>query len=273
MTAILRRLWRSSAVPRPPTAGELFALADRLRREGRAAAAARCVADGLALDPNNLTGHLLAGYLHLIASRIEPARAEFVWVLGRDPTHPRAQLGLARLALEEGNVAGCREALIKALRLYPDFPEAQALLGALTARRDAPAAPAPPAPAASTASAKPTLERLRLPALAGSFVVLGADGTVLAARPDGAGEHGERLARAMSLAAAALTTAQLGAPRRAVIEAGTDAYFVRADARLTLALVLPRTTPITQGALEVNRLWAAARHELGVRADPARRVS
>jgi tetratricopeptide (TPR) repeat protein len=272
MSPMLRRLWGgASAAPRPQTPAELFAMADRLRREGRAAAAARCVADGLSLDPNNLTGHLLAGYLHLIASRVEPARAEFAWVLGRDPTHPRAQLGLARLALEEGDVAAAREALRQALRLYPDFPEAQALLGALGRQRATPAAPPPSAePAAAPAA---PLERLRLPALAGSFVALGPDGNVLAARPDSAAEHGERLARAMSLAAAALSSARFGPPRRGVIEAAEESYFLRADGTLTLALALPRTTQITQGTLEVNRLWAAAQHEMAVRADSARRVS
>jgi len=39
---------------------------------------------------------------------------------------------------------------------------------------------------------------------------------------------------------------------------------------IPLALALPRTTHITQGLLEVNRLWAAARHELTVRPEPGR---
>jgi hypothetical protein len=43
-----------------------------------------------------------------------------------------------------------------------------------------------------------------------------------------------------------------------------DTHFLRADVTLTLALTLPRSTHITQGLLEVNRLWAAAQHELAV---------
>ena len=120
------------------------------------------------------------------------------------------------------------------------------------------------APASRPAAPPPAtpLERLRLPSLAREFVLLGADGGVLAARPETAAEHSERLARAMSLAAAALKSARLGAPRRAIMEVGDESYFVRADPALTLALALPRTTQITQGLLEVNRLWAAAGQEV-----------
>jgi tetratricopeptide (TPR) repeat protein len=260
---MLRRLWRARA-PRPRSAAELFAHADRLRRQGRAAEAARLVDAGLALDPNNLTGHLLAAYLHAAARTLEPARREFTWVLRRDPTHPRARLGLARLALEEGDVEACREALTQALRLYPDFPEAQALLGALAVRRPATTAASPPAA---------PLERVRLPGLAGAVVALHPDGDVIAARPDGASAHGERLGRAVSLAAAALASARLGPLRRAVLESAEVSYFMRADTALILALALPRTTQITQGTLEVNRLWAAVRPELGVRARPAPRAT
>jgi len=263
MTAMLRRLWGGPAATRPQTPVALFALADRRRRDGRAAEAARLVQAGLALDPENLTGHLLAAYLHLAARTIEPARGEFTWILQRDATHPRALLGLARIALEEGDVAACRESLTRALRIYPDFPEAQALLGATAART--------PAPAAAPASPPPPIERLRVPPLARALLILGADGEVLTARPDEAAGHGERLARATQLAAAALRSARLGAPRRAVVDAGDESYFMRIDAALTAALALPRSTQITQGLLEVNRVWAAAGHDRAVRAETAPR--
>jgi tetratricopeptide (TPR) repeat protein len=251
MTALLRRLWSSAPPRRRPTPVELFALADRRRRDGRAAEASRLVAAGLAQDPDNLTGHLLAAYLHLAARTIEPARGEFTWILRREPRHPRALLGLARIALEEGDVTACRESLSRALRLYPDFPEAQALLGATAT---------PTAPAQSTASAAP-LERLRLPTLARALLVLGADGAVRTARPESLASHGERLARTVALATAALGTAGLGRPRRAVVESREEAQFVRTDPALTVALALPRTTQITQGLLEVNRMWAAVGHD------------
>ena len=254
---MLQRLWLPGRRRRPRTPVELFAIADRLRREGRHREAARVVAAGLSLDPDNLTGHLLAARLHVAARTLEPARREFAWVLTRDPAHPRALLGLARLALEEGDVDGCRDSLARALLRHPDFPEAQALLGALGDRRPTP----PPAP-------ERRLERLRLPTLARGFVVLGADGGALATRPDAAGSDGVRLARAARLATAALRSARLGPARRAVVVDGDAAWFVRADATLTLVLALPRTTHVTQGLLEVNRLWAAARHELTVRTEP-----
>jgi tetratricopeptide (TPR) repeat protein len=256
---MLRRLWRP-APPRPRTAPQLFALADRCRREGRVAEAGRLVRAGLALDDRNLTGHLLAAYLHLAARATEPARAEFRWILARDPAHPRALLGLARVALEDGDIAACREWLTRALRLYPDFPEAQALLGAVATRPVTPAV-ARPAP--------PLLEHRRLPAPARALVVLGPDGAVLAAQPADMAEHGERLSRAARLAAAALTSVRLGPPRRAVMELAEDAFFVRMGDELTLALAVPRTTPITEGLLEVNRLWAAIGQDLAA----VRRVS
>ena len=131
MSAVLERLWRPGGRRRNPT--DLFGQADRLRREGRYAEATTLVTSGLALDPNSVTGHLLAAYLHAAQRTIEPAKREFRWVLGRDPVHPRALLGLARLALEEGDLVGCRECLSSALRAYPDFPEARAVLDALTA--------------------------------------------------------------------------------------------------------------------------------------------
>jgi hypothetical protein len=259
MTAMLRRLWGAAPAPRQQTPVELFALADRRRRDGRAAEAARLVRAGLALDPENLTGHLLAAYLHLAARTIEPARLEFTWILRRDPAHPRALLGLARIALEEGDVATCRESLTRALRIYPDFPEAQALLGATAAVRErARAAAAPPPP-------RPAVERLRVPPLTRALLVMGPEGEVLTARPDEAAGQAERLMRAARLAAAALRSAKLGAPRRAVVDTAEESCFMRMDAALTAALALPRTTQITQGLLEVNRVWAAAGHDRAVR--------
>ena len=127
------------------------------------------MASGLALDPNSVTGHLLAAYLHVAQRTIEPAKREFRWVLGRDASHPRALLGLARIALEEGDLVGCRECLSSALRAYPDFPEASAVLDALAA---------PPTSATPT-TAPPRLERLRLPGAARALVLVDAQGRAL----------------------------------------------------------------------------------------------
>jgi tetratricopeptide (TPR) repeat protein len=248
---MLQRLWRPALSRREPTPAELFGHADRLRRAGRFGEAAPLVLQGLSLDAASVTGHLLAAYLHVARRTMEPAKQEFRWVLERDPSHPRALLGLARIALEEGDVDGCREALVRALRAYPDFPEAQALLDGLATRRP------PPPPG------RPRLDRLRLPASARALFVLGGDGALIAARP-AAGEGGRRLARAAGFAAATLQRAGLGPLRRGIVADADDTHFLRADVSLTLALTLPRTTHVTQGLLEVNRLWAAAQHELAV---------
>jgi tetratricopeptide (TPR) repeat protein len=258
-------LWRPKRARSARTPAALFAQANRLRREGRDAEAGQLVARGLMLDPGSLTGHLLAAYLHAARRTIEPAKQEFHWVLARDPAHPRALLGLARVALEEGDVDGCREALARALRAYPDFPEAQALLDGLTA----------PAPVATPAGLR--LDRLRPPAMARALFVVGGDGSLVAARPETAADLGRRLGRAVGLAAAALRRAGFGPLRRGTVEDADERHFVRADGALTLALTLPRTTQHTQGLLETTRLWAAVQHELAVRRDDApasaRRVS
>jgi tetratricopeptide (TPR) repeat protein len=251
-----RRWWRAAS-RRAPTPVELFAEADRLRRSGRYTEAAARVLQGLSLDPASITGHLLAAYLHSAQRAIEPARQEFRWILQRDGSHPRALLGLARLALEEGDVEGCREWLVRALRAYSLFPEAQALLEGLTTRR-----PGPP-------PVRPRLDRLHLPGSARALFVVGADGVVIAARPEAASEGGRRLARAFGLAAATLQRAGFGLLRRGIVADADDVHFLRTDVTLMLAVTLPRTTHITQGLLEVNRLWAAVQHELAVAKDEA----
>lgn len=255
MTAVLDRLLHPGGRRRSPA--DLFGQADRLRREGRYAEAASLVVSGLALDPNSVTGHLLAAYLHAAQRTIEPAKREFRWVLGRDPVHPRALLGLARLALEEGDLVGCRECLSSALRAYPDFPEARAVLDALSA-----ASPASASPSAATVR----LERVRLPGAARALVVVDAHGQVLAERPE-VEDAGPRLARIAGLAGAALQRAGFGPLRRAIIDDHEQTEFVRADGSLTLGLALPRATPFPQGLLEVNRLWGTVQHELAVTRD------
>jgi tetratricopeptide (TPR) repeat protein len=246
-------LWRSAAARGPRAAAALFGRADRLRRQGRDAEAAQLVTRGLLLEPGSLTGHLLAAYLHAARRTVEPARQEFQWVLTRDPLHPRALLGLARLALEEGDLAGCRQILARALRAHPDFPEAQALLDGL-------ATPAPvPSPPAGVG-----LDRLRVPASARGLFLVGGDGGLIAAQPQAAADLGHRLGRAVGLAGAALRRAGFGPLRRGSVEDADERHLVRADATLMLALTLPRTTSLTQGLLEANRLWAAVQHELAV---------
>jgi tetratricopeptide (TPR) repeat protein len=255
VSVALSRLWRPVPPRRPPTAADFFWQADRLRRAGHYTDAAQLVKRGLRLDPTSITGHLLAAYLHAARRTVEPARHEFQWVLVRDPSHPRALLGLARLALETGDLDGGRETLHRALRAFPDFPEARALLDALET----------PAPAAAPAR----LDRLRMPGAALGLLALGGDGTVLAASPDDVADVAGALCRTVSLAAAALRRAGLGTLRRGVVDSGAASHFFRSDGGLILAVWLPRGTSNTQGLLEVNRLWAAAQHELTVTNDRA----
>src|SRR5689334_3712449 len=121
---LLKRLWARRRTPR--AVAEALRRAEQRRREGRYAEASALVAHVLELEPQNLHAHLLAAYLHVAQRTPAPAKAEFRWVLGHDANHPRALLGLARIALEENDVRVCHDLLRRALRLYPEFPEAVA---------------------------------------------------------------------------------------------------------------------------------------------------
>jgi len=239
--ALFARLW-----PRRGRRATLaaFRRAERERRAGRLSRAMRHVRRGLALDPESLTGHLLAAYLYAAVRATPLAHVEFRWVLRRQPAHPRALLGLARIALEDGDATLCRDLLERAMRAFPTFPEAEALLAAVTQ-------PAPPAPVLR-------LEHVRPPEDGCELVLARLDGSVLAGTPGGI-RYLEPTARGLGvlrLAAAALARAG----------------FARSDGELVLALSMPRRTEWSLGLLQVNRLWAGALHELGQAAPAARRT-
>jgi tetratricopeptide (TPR) repeat protein len=279
---LLRKLWTPRGGAEPLTVPEALRRAEQQRREGRYPEAAALVARALELDPGNLHAHLLAAYLHVARRAPAPAKEEFRWVLGRDANHARALLGLARVALEEGDARTCHDLLRRALRFYPEFPEAAALLEAVRAREAAPS---------TTAHAAPRVERLRLPGTARALIVGRADGSLIASQPvaDDAKDVIEALARTLRLATAALARAGLGPLHRAIVDDGHDAVFTRTDGELVVSLALPRASDPTQGLLDVNRLWSATLHELGLAAtstvappatpantpaaDPTRRVS
>ena len=65
---------------------------------------------------------------------MQPAREAFQSVLALDPNHPRALLGLARIAIEGGDPDAARPALERALLYHPDFPEARVLEKMLAVR-------------------------------------------------------------------------------------------------------------------------------------------
>jgi tetratricopeptide (TPR) repeat protein len=254
---LLRRLWWSRD---PLSVPDALRRAEERRREGRYAEAGELVARALQLDPDNLHAHLLAAYLHAARRAPAPAKAEFQWVLDHDHTHARALLGLARIALEEGDATACQDLLRRALRFYPDFPEATALLAAVRTHR-AEAKPSTPQP-----PAQPRVDRLRLPGTGRALVIGRADGGLIASQPvtENAKDVAEALAHMLRIAGAALERAGLGPLHRAIVDDGHDAVFTRTDGELVVSLALPRATDPTQGLLDVNRLWSATQHELGL---------
>jgi tetratricopeptide (TPR) repeat protein len=254
---LLRRLWWSRD---PLTVPDALRRAEERRREGRYAEAAELVARALELDPDNLHAHLLAAYLHAARRAPGPAKAEFQWVLNHDHTHARALLGLARIALEEGDATTCHDLLRRALRFYPDFPEATALLAAVRTKR------AEAKPATQHPPAQPRVDRLHLPGTGRALIIGRADGGLIASQPvtEDAKDLAEALAHMLRIAAAALERAGLGPLHRAIVDDGHDAVFTRTDGELVVSLALPRATDPTQGLLDVNRLWSATLHELGL---------
>ena len=259
---ILRRLWTPRDGRESLSVPDALRRAELRRREGRYAEAGALVARALEIDAGNLHAHLLAAYLHVARRATAPAKEEFHWVLGHDPNHARALLGLARIAFEERDTQTCHDLLRRALRFYPEFPEASALLELVRAREAAP--PAPVAPAA------PRVERLRLPGTGRALIIGRSDGGLIASQPvtDDAKDVSEALARMLHVATAVLRRAALGPLHRAIVQDGRDAVFTRTDGELVVSLALPRATDPTQGLLDVNRLWSATQHELGLAAGP-----
>src|SRR5215470_5379155 len=146
---VLTRLLKAMTGARQPeTVMAMFRQAGRHRDAGRFEEAVELVERGLKLHPDNIVGHLMAGSLHFVFREMDRAKAEFERVLTLDGVHPRALLGLARIAMEEDEHERSAEFLRRALGRYPDFPEAQALLavvtaaGAVSTPRPAHAAPA-----------------------------------------------------------------------------------------------------------------------------------
>jgi len=261
---LLSRTWDAIAsLTRPPTAATLFRRADLYRQEGRFEEAAELVAQGLRLSPNNGVGHLLSAYLHLAFRQIGPAKSEFQSVLQADPYHPRALLGLAKIALEERDFGACRPFLDKALQYYPDFPEARALqemvAGWVTAAGSA----------GQAAYAGPTLqvEKLKPPAAGREFVLTQADGTLVFSHGDKDGaDLAAHVTQVYRIASATLQRAGLGALRRGIVQAATETLFFRSNDRLILELSFPHDVKIGFGLLETDKLWTNSLRELGMRA-------
>ena len=251
LATFLERTWSGlTGLVRPRSAASLFRLADQYRHEGRYEEAAELIAEGLRAAPNIAVGHLLDAYLHVVFREMPAAKASFRRVLSIDPYHPRALFGLARIALEEGDIEGCRPFLDRAIQYFPDFPEAKALQE-MVATWSAPAVAAP------TAIGTIATDRLRLPPGARDLILTHSDGTLVFAQ--GSEDRQRQLALHMTqvyrIASATLTRAGLGSLRRGSIESAKDMSFLRTDAGLILSVSFPHETEVGAGLVQIGRLW------------------
>jgi len=176
---VLTRVWNALRRPRRTVSSvELLQRAERCRREGRFEEGAALVHEALQREPRSTLAHLLAGYLHAALRDPEAAAAAFRAALALDPEHPRAMLGLARIALDRGDAGACRELLERTLRVYPDFPEAHALLEAVGV---VPGALTPAAPTAASAVAR--LSQVPRPEGSRECFLVRPDGSLVFAHP------------------------------------------------------------------------------------------
>jgi tetratricopeptide (TPR) repeat protein len=260
---LLSRIWDAiTSFTRPPNPATLFRRANLYRQEGRFEEAAELVSQGLRLAPSNGVGHLLSAYLHLAFRQIGPAKSEFQSVLNLDPYHPRALLGLAKIALEERDLATCRPFLDKALQYYPDFPEARALQEMVASWSLIP----------EPQGQRPVYEgppiQLEKPAGGREFVLTQADGTLVFSQQDDkdAEDLAGHVTQVYRIASATLQRAGLGALRRGIVQAATETTFFRSNDKLILALSFPQDVKVGFGLLETDKLWINSLRELGIRA-------
>jgi tetratricopeptide (TPR) repeat protein len=260
---LLSRIWDAiTSFTRPPNPATLFRRANLYRQEGRFEEAAELVSQGLRLAPSNGVGHLLSAYLHLAFRQIGPAKSEFQSVLNLDPYHPRALLGLAKIALEERDLATCRPFLDKALQYYPDFPEARALQEMVASWSLTP----------EPQGQRPVYEgppiQLEKPAGGREFVLTQADGTLVFSQQDDkdAEDLAAHVTQVYRIASATLQRAGLGALRRGIVQAATETTFFRSNDKLILALSFPQDVKVGFGLLETDKLWINSLRELGIRA-------
>jgi len=282
---------------RRPTSAQVFRQAQRLRDDGRFEDAAELVADALIREPGSVVGHLLAGSLHMTLRETGQARTSFERVLALEPTQPRALLGLARIALEDGETVACRDLLSRALARYPDFPEARALLdvarglsaGPEPKRSATPAPTAVPTPAPTpmaalaaapagravpTATAQPEVtaapkeptaaERLRLPSESREALFMRPDATLVFAEPRGPRTEAvaARAVKLARIATAVLARAGFGPLRHAVIEGAAETTYLRTDDAALLTLAFDRDVTAATAVSHLERVWGRYRSEL-----------
>src|SRR5437867_2393273 len=176
---------------------------------------------------------------------------------GRDPISVPGALRRAEERRREGRYAEAGGGVARAPARGPDKLPPPLL----------PACPPPP----RHSPAHPRVDRLHLPGTGRALIIARADGGLIASQPvaEDAKDVAEALAHMLHLATGALERAGLGPLHRAIVDDGHDAVFTRTDGGLVVSLALPRATDPTQGLLDVNRLWSATLHELGLAGTPA----
>jgi tetratricopeptide (TPR) repeat protein len=252
--ALLKHTWSGiGGLVRSRTATTLFRQADQYRNAGRYAEAAELVARGLAQAPESSVGHLLSAYLHVARRETEPARLALLHVLTLDPYHPRALLGLARIALEEGNPEGATPLLDRALQFYPDFPEAQALRDMVGGWSSGPTGELEDTPRSALSHGPERSSDAR------ELIVARADGTVVRAGVDVDDERltplAQHLTQVQRMASATLGRAGFGPLHHGVIETGTGTTFLLSESDLFLSATLSDSNEIGAGLAAVGALW------------------
>jgi predicted regulator of Ras-like GTPase activity (Roadblock/LC7/MglB family) len=240
---------------RPRGTAGLIRRAEQCRREGRFEEAGELVGIGLRRSPQHVLGHLLRAYLHVACRNPGPAKTAFAHVLSLDSHQPRALLGLARIALDEGDHWSGKEFLKRALKLYPDFPEAAALLDVINGS----SLPKP----TSARGAVPVTSRIspalrRTPAGGRDLALTRDDGSVVFAETEvGRSEElGAQAAQVLRIASTTLSRCRLGALRSSVVEYSAETVFARCEDGLTLSVAFPRDVEIGFGLLALDNLWA-----------------
>jgi tetratricopeptide (TPR) repeat protein len=289
---VFARIWhRLGGRRRQPTSAQMFRQAQRLRDDGRFEDAAELVADALIREPASVVGHLLSGSLHMTLRETGQARTSFERVLALEPTQPRALLGLARLALEDGEVRTCRDLLSRALARYPDFPEARALLDvtrdlapsadpkraatpvfvptaipiATPARMPAvTTATRPAATQAPAAKAATPVDRLHLPTESREALFMRPDATLVFAEPRGLRTEAvaARAVKLARIATAVLARAGFGPLRHAVIEGAAETTYLRTDDAALLTLAFDRDVTAATAVSHLERVWGSCRSDL-----------
>jgi len=130
-----------------PTLDALNALGIAYARNGRAREALDVFARSLNIDPDNPMTHENIGAIHLIAGRLDAARAEFEHALRANPASAQGHAGLAMVAFKSGDRATAIDRWKRAVELDPTNWDALYDLGVQLAR------------AGRAAEARPYLER------------------------------------------------------------------------------------------------------------------